>query len=134
MQSALRTRSFLLLTTLIALGLIAYAMYGSIAMAPSPSLRVSVQEARARRYGRIFDVRTPAERDQLGYLPHSVPLSLTNLENGIMVDVPFPTTILIYSNNDDRAARAAHILKRRGYLDVHYLQETYDSLMPGMTK
>ena len=133
MQSAFRTRSFVLLSALIVTGLIIYSLYGSLAFATGagPYLRVSVDEARARRYGRIFDVRTPMERDRLGYLPHSLPLSLENLEKGIRPDVSLPTSILIYSNNDDRAARAAHILSRMGYSNVQYLQETYASLLPG---
>ena len=40
-----------------------------------PSLKISVGEAKARRFGLIIDVRTPKEREQLGYYPNSIPIS-----------------------------------------------------------
>ena len=130
MRSALRSRSIVILSTVIAMGMIVYAFYESV---PSwnPSLRVTPQEARARRYGRIFDVRSPVERDRLGYFPHSLPLSMENLEKGIPLDLPTNAHILVYSNGDDRAQRAAEQILRMGYPHVSYLQETYQALMPG---
>jgi len=130
MQSALRTRSIVVLFSILAMGWIAYALYGSAATMGRATLRVTPQEARARRYGRIFDVRSPVERDRLGYLPHSLPLSMENLEMGLPLDLPLTTRILVYSNGDDRAKRAAEQISRMGY-PVQYLQETYQALMPG---
>jgi rhodanese-related sulfurtransferase len=129
MQSALRPRSIILLSVIIAISIIAYTLYESTIM--GPTLRVKPQEARARRYGRIFDVRSPVERDRLGYFPHSLPLSMENLEKGIPLDLPTNTHILIYSNGDDRAERAAEQISRMGYPNVRYLQETYQALLPG---
>jgi rhodanese-related sulfurtransferase len=129
MQSALRPRSIILLSVIIAISIIAYTLYESTIM--GPTLRVTPQEARARRYGRIFDVRSPVERDRLGYYPHSLPLSMENLEKGIPLDLPTNTHILIYSNGDDRAQRAAEQISRMGYPNVRYLQETYQALLPG---
>ena len=129
MQSALRPRSVIILFAIVAIGIIAYSLYESTALLPT--LRVTPQEARARRYGRIYDVRSPVERDRLGYFPHSLPLSMENLEKGILLDVPVTTHILVYSNDDDRAQRAAEQISRMGYPHVRYLQETYQALMPG---
>jgi len=112
--------------------MIVYSLYGSSTLM-GPSLRVTPQEARARLYGRIFDVRSPVERDRLGYLPHSLPLSMENLERGLPLDVPLTAHILVYSNGDDRAQRAAEQISRMGYPHVRYLQETYQALMPGAT-
>ena len=39
----------------------------SIPVHKEPSLKISISEARSRRFGLIIDVRTPKERDQLGY-------------------------------------------------------------------
>lgn len=132
MRSALRPRSIIALSVIVAISIIAYTLYGSATLM-GPSLRVTPQEARARRYGRIFDVRSPMERDRLGYLPHSLPLSMENLEKGIPLDLPLTTHILVYSNGDDRAQRAAEQISRMGYPHVCYLQETYQALMPGAT-
>jgi hypothetical protein len=131
MRSALRPRSIIMLFAVVAISIIVYALYGSTLM--SPTLRVTPQEARARRYGRIFDVRSPVERDRLGYFPHSLPLSMENLEKGLPLDLPLTTHILVYSNGDDRAQRAAEQISRMGYPHVRYLQETYQILMPGAT-
>ena len=131
MISALRPRSIITLSAIVVIGMIVYALYGSSTL--HPTLRVTPQEARARRYGRIFDVRSPAERDRLGYFPHSLPLSMENLEKGILLDLPVTTHLLVYSNGDDRAQRAAEQLSRMGYMHVRYLQETYQALMPGAT-
>lgn len=132
MKSALRPRSIILLSAIVIIGMIIYHVYGSVSTVLSrPSLRVTPQEARARRYGRIFDVRSPVERDRLGYLPHSLPLSMENLEKGLLLDVSRTTPILVYSNGDDRALRAAEQISRMGYTNVHYLQETYQALLPG---
>lgn len=129
MQSALRPRSIVILSAIVAIGIIAYTFYESTALLPT--LRVTPQEARARRYGRIYDVRSPVERDRLGYFPHSLPLSMENLEMGLPLDIPVATHILVYSNDDDRAQRAAEQISRMGYPHVRYLQETYQALMPG---
>ena len=130
MRSALRSQSMIILSVIVAISVIVYTLYES-ATSITPSLRVTPQEARARRYGRIFDVRSPMERDRLGYFPHSLPLSMENMEKGIPLDVPMTTQILVYSNGDDRAQRAAEQISRMGYPHVRYLQETYQALMPG---
>jgi len=130
MRSALRSQSMIILSVIVAISVIVYTLYES-ATSITPSLRVTPQEARARRYGRIFDVRSPMERDRLGYFPHSLPLSMENMEKGIPLDVPMTTHILVYSNGDDRAQRAAEQISRMGYPHVRYLQETYQALMPG---
>ena len=129
MISALRSRSIIILFAMVVIGIIAYNLYESTTLLPS--LRVTPQEARARRYGRIYDVRSPMERDRLGYYPHSLPLSMENLEKGLPLDIPVATHILVYSNDDDRAQRAAEQISRMGYPHVRYLQETYQALMPG---
>jgi len=97
-----------------------------------PSLKISVGEAKARRFGLIIDVRTPKEREQLGYYPNSIPISINMLDK----EVPFAisskdTWILIYCNTGSRSANAAEILYRMGYRNVRYINESYLSLMPG---
>ncbi len=97
-----------------------------------PSLRMSVPEARARRFGLIVDVRTPKERELLGYYPNSIPIAV----QGLTREVPSlisnrNTEILVYSNADNRAAMGAEILYKSGYPNVRYINETYLTLLPG---
>jgi len=97
-----------------------------------PSLRISVEEARAKRFGLIIDVRTPKERSLLGYYPLSIPISLDALEKEIPLDISNKNTpILIYSNGDTRAEKAAAKVYRMGYHRVSYLDGTYLQLLPG---
>ena len=97
-----------------------------------PSLKISVGEAKARRFGLIIDVRTPKERELLGYYPNSIPISPDTLSQQVPLDISNKNTwILVYSNGDNRAPAAAEILYRMGYPNVRYIKETYLSLMPG---
>ena len=96
------------------------------------SLRISVEEARSKRFGLIIDVRTPKERSELGYYPLSIPISLDTLEKQIPIDISNKNTpILIYSNDDTRAEKAAAIIYRMGYHRVSYIDGTYLQLLPG---
>jgi len=97
-----------------------------------PILRISVEEARFKRFGLIIDVRTPKERSELGYYPLSIPISLDALEKEIPLDISNKNTpILIYSNGDTRAEKAAAIVYRMGYHRVSYIDGTYLELLPG---
>jgi rhodanese-related sulfurtransferase len=99
-----------------------------------PSLKISVGEAKARRFGLIIDVRTPKEREVLGYYPNSIPIAPDTLRQQVPLDISNKNTwILVYSNGDQRAPAAAEILYRAGYPNVRYISETYLSLMPGST-
>ena len=96
------------------------------------SLRIGIPEAKSRRFGLIIDVRTPKERELLGYYPNSIPISPQRLQQEVPLDISSKNTwILVYSNGDNRAAAAAEILYRMGYRNVRYIKETYLSLMPG---
>lgn len=99
-----------------------------------PQLRISVIEARARRFGLIIDVRTEKERSQLGYYPNSIPISIDQIKQEVPLDITNKNSwILVYSNGDSRAKVAAEILYSKGYNNVRYITETYYSLMPGAT-
>ena len=82
-----------------------YAVYPTSPLSVSgPSLLISTDEARAKRFGLIIDVRSPKEREELGYYPNSIPIAIDQLGT----EVPFlisskKTDILVYSNGDNRA-------------------------------
>ena len=109
-----------------------YYYYDNFESGDGPLLKISVGEAKARRFGLIIDVRTPKERELLGYYPNSIPISPQRLQQQVPLDISSKDTwILVYSNGDSRAEMAAKILYGMGYRNVRYISETYLSLMPG---
>ena len=123
--------SVLTIAVLVLLVYLGYTYHSSPTHNES-SLRISVGEAKARRFGLIIDVRTPKERELLGYYPNSIPISPQKLQQQVPLDISSKNTwILVYSNGDPRAAAAAEVLYRMGYRNVRYIKETYLSLMPG---
>ena len=109
-----------------------YMPVDSVVYKTTPSLRISIEEARAKRFGLIIDVRTPKERSELGYYPLSIPISMNMLEKEIPLDISNKNTpILIYSNGDTRAEKAAERVYRMGYHHVSYIDGTYLQLLPG---
>lgn len=95
-------------------------------------LQIGIPEARSRRFGFIIDVRTPEQRNRLGYYPNSVPISLDRLQSEVPLDISNKHTwILVYSNGDQKAQIAAEKLYQMGYPNVRYIQDTYLRLMPG---
>ena len=115
---------------------IVYLIYSNTAVSnkkSEPSLKISVAEARSRRFGLIIDVRTVLDRELLGYYPNSIPYSLDKLAQEVPLDMPNKNTwILVYSNgrSDKKAEIAAETLYRKGYKNVRYIDESYLSLMP----
>jgi rhodanese-related sulfurtransferase len=110
-----------------------YAVYPTSPLSVSgPSLLISTDEARAKRFGLIIDVRSPKEREELGYYPNSIPIAIDQLGT----EVPFlisskKTDILVYSNGDNRAKVAAKQLYQNGYPNVRYISTSYLRLLPG---
>jgi rhodanese-related sulfurtransferase len=129
--SKLGLGSVLTIAILITIAYIVYTTSQQTAQS-GPSLRISVAEAKARRFGLIIDVRTPKERELLGFYPNSIPISLQKISQEVPLDISNKNTwILVYSNNDNRAPLAAETLYRMGYRNVRYISESYLSLMPG---
>jgi len=98
---------------------------------PIPSLELSIQDARTRRFNLIIDVRTLKEREELGFYPNSIPIGIGQLMN----EVPILTSsknnsILIYSNGGDRLAEnAAKLLYKLGYHNARYISVSYKQLI-----
>lgn len=120
--------------TLVVITIIAALLYFQTNPSASSALRISLAEARSRRFGLIVDVRTPRQRDLLGYYPNSIPIPVERLKNEIPLDISNKNTwILVYGAGpgDDTARRAAETLHRMGYPNTRYITENYLSLMPG---
>ncbi len=97
-----------------------------------PSLRISIEEAKSRRFGLIIDGRSQKDRELLGYYPNSIPISPQRVKQEVPLLIPNKNTwILIYCNTGNNAANAAAMLYRMGYHNVRYINESYLSLMPG---
>ena len=99
------------------------------------SLAISPVAARRQRFSLIIDVRTPKERETLGFYPNSIPIPLASL----MEEVPFligtgpaakQKDILVYSNGDPRAQVAAETLHDAGFTRVRYITTTYNMMLP----
>jgi rhodanese-related sulfurtransferase len=118
------------LLTILIIVIILYLVY-SIPVHNEPSLKISISEARSRRFGLIIDVRTPKERDQLGYYPNSVPISMERISNQVPLDISSKNTWILVYSGDNRATIAAEVLYRMGYRNVKYIKESYLKLMPG---
>jgi rhodanese-related sulfurtransferase len=124
---------FVLLIVLIVV-IAVHSVTRSSTRAPDVSLQISTGEARSKRFGLILDMRNAREREELGYYPNSIPVSLDRLSS----EVPFlnsnrATSIMVYSNGDNRAKVAAHALYQMGYRNVRYITTSYLALMPGST-
>jgi rhodanese-related sulfurtransferase len=120
--------------TIVVLVVVVYTIYVCMVnpVHVNSPLRISVAEAKARRFGLIIDVRTPKERELLGFYPNSIPISLQMLQQQVPLDISSKNTwILVYSNGDSRAKQAAETLYRMGYRNARFINETYLSLMPG---
>lgn len=110
-----------------------YAVYPTTPwIKTGPSLLISTDEARAKRFGLIIDMRSPQEREELGYYPNSIPVSMENVVADVRSLISSNTTnILVYSNGDNRAKVAANELYAKGYLNVRYISTSYLRLLPG---
>ena len=116
---------------------ILYVVYTNMnSLQQLPSLEIPVEEARSKRFRLVIDVRTPKEREELGYYPNSIPIEINKLQS----DIPFligsglqslQSPILIYCNSGHRAQLAAGMLYQLGYSNVRYISTSYLSLMPG---
>jgi rhodanese-related sulfurtransferase len=132
----------LLLLTLLFIAIISYVFYTNIFSFNNfhKSLLIDINLARAQRFTLILDVRSPKEREELGFYPNSILVSMEELKE----EVPFlvgskPTdksenkiNILIYSMpGDRRAENAAEILYNMGFHNVRYINQSYLKLLPG---
>ena len=122
----------IILLVVLVIVIAAHAVNQPSARTPEVSLQISTGEARSRRFGLILDTRDAREREELGYYPNSIPVSLDRLSS----EVPFlnsnrATSIMVYSNGDNRAKVAAHALYQMGYRNVRYITTSYLALMPG---
>ena len=126
-----KLNTLLIALVLIIVPMVVYYSMDQIAIL-KPSLSLSIPEARARRFGLIIDVRSPKEREELGFYPNSIPISLERLQKEVPMDISSKdTSILVYSNGDYRAKQAADILYNMGYQKVRYISKPYLALMPG---
>ena len=95
------------------------------------TLDISTEEARARRFSLIIDVRTPQEREEWGYYPNSIPLPLNQLQKELpQLIADKNAALLVYANGDERAKQAADMLYDLGYHSARYLKGTYLAMLP----
>jgi rhodanese-related sulfurtransferase len=120
----------------IIIGAILYVVYTNMNSLQQPSLEMPVEEARSKRFRLVIDVRTPKEREELGYYPNSIPIEVDKLQSDVSFLIgsglqSLQSPILIYCNSGHRAQLAAGMLYQLGYSNVRYISTSYLSLMPG---
>jgi len=127
----LGTGSVLTIVILVVLGYVIYSTYNQ-QLKKFVNLKISAEQARNHRFGLIIDTRTPKERELLGFLPNSIPISINTLSKDVPLAISNRNTwILVYSNGDNRAQMGAEQLYRMGYPNVRYIVQNYNALMPG---
>lgn len=138
-----RTLPFLLL--LVVLAIVAGWLYTgglftlSSALFPN-DLAIHPAEARRQRFVLLLDLRSPKDRETLGFYPNSIPVDPSRL----LEEVPYllgdrrPSSVplLVYSSEgDQRALHAAQALYQKGFTGVRYLNGSYvDMLPPGSNR
>ena len=122
-------RVLILLAILVAI--IIYVIY---TQHPVQSLEISPSAAKRHRFSLILDVRTPRERETLGFYPNSIPLPIDSLQEVPSLIGTGPAAkqkeILVYANGDSRAHVAAKMLYAAGFTRVRYIATSYDAMMP----
>jgi rhodanese-related sulfurtransferase len=128
--------ALILATVVVIIGIVYMVQIRSGLFSTLPSLEIHPSEAKFKRFGLIIDVRTPKEREELGFYPNSIPIAIQDL----LQEIPFligsglsskTTSILVYDNGDRRAHIAAEMLYDMGYQKVQYLSTSYDRMLPG---
>lgn len=127
----MKTVTYLIIIAAILVGVLLYN-HLIIQSSNSPkNMLISPQEAKARRFGLILDVRTQRERELYGYYPNSVAIPIEELTQKSISDlVSKDTSILIYCKKGRRAGQAALMLKNWGFKNVKYIDQPYTSMMP----
>lgn len=142
----MRVKTLPILLLLVVLAIVAYQLYAddfllltSSAFLPN-QLAIDPSEARRQRFALILDLRTPKDRERLGFYPNSIPVDPSRL----LEEVPYllgdrrpsPVGLLVYSTEGDQhALKAAQALYRKGFTGVRYLNGSYvDMLPPGQNR
>jgi phage shock protein E len=88
---------------------------------PAPSRFAAAAESAVRSVGDrgviVLDVRSDAEVEA-GRAKDAVPFPLTDLEAGLLPDIPKDARVFVYCRTGRRAEIAAGILRRNGWTDV----------------
>jgi rhodanese-related sulfurtransferase len=137
----MRYRYLPILLILSIIAIVIHSGFGpfSLSLVNPDSLSISAEEARRHRFSFIFDLRTQRDREENGFYPNSIPISVETIKQ----EVPFllgqkpsdqrirSTPILVYSHsNDGRARLAAETLYDMGFVGTRYLSGSYLQMMP----
>lgn len=109
-------------------------IYFSYQYAVSSKYRISSEKAKEmimdNKIDVVLDVRTLAERNNLGYYPDSIHIQASDLEKRMQNEYPNKNLrIIIYCNTGRRARIATDKLHKMGYKNTMYISSSYGSLM-----
>jgi phage shock protein E len=124
------TIALLLFSVLMALTVVAYLYWYAL---DSP-FRTTPEVARIllgqKKIDYVLDVRTPLEREKLGFYPGSLHIQAADLETKIGNQIVNPAAvILVYCNTGQRARMAVEKLHALGYRGAFYITTVHDALM-----
>lgn len=135
----MRVRTLPILLLLVVLAVVTYRLYLGDFPPFSPfsasHLALSPAEARRQRFALILDLRSPKDRETLGFYPNSIPVDSSRF----LEEVPYllgdrrpsPAALLVYSaEGDQRAQKAAQALYQKGFTGVRYLNGSYVEMLP----
>lgn len=133
----MRYRTLPLLLLLAVLSIVAYRLYTGdlLTLFRTPSLEIDPAAARRQRFTLILDLRTPRDRETLGFYPNSIPVDPSRL----LEEVPYllghrypgPTPLLVYSaEGDGRAQTATQRLYESGFTGARFLKGSYVDMLP----
>jgi len=131
----------ILIFAVIAITIHSMTSASSLLFLKKDGLELSGEQARRQHFSLIVDVRTPKERESLGYFPNSIPID----PSGVSKEIPYllgrgrglnrketiTSPLLIYSNSgDERARKVAEQLYDLGFIGTRYLKGSYLSMLP----
>ena len=78
----------------------------------------------------VLDVRTQAERNNLGFYQNSIHIPAGDITEKLLTEnnIEKNTIVVLYCNSGTRARKAALKLKSMGYTNAYYIVETYKAL------
>jgi rhodanese-related sulfurtransferase len=115
---------------LLILGIIIYLYHYAISSPYLISSDVAKILVKNNKLDVILDVRTPLERQTLGFYPGSVNIQTSDLEEKMPKMYPNKNNlILLYCNTGQRARNATEKLHKMGYSNAIYIASGYKSLI-----
>lgn len=115
---------FVLLIVVLVLGMRIYSLTGSHLIPASQAKRL-IQSGQITQ---IIDIRTHTEYN-LGHYPKSIHIPVNDISKETVKNLSKTAGTLVYCNTGQRARYAANKLVNLGFINVVYIDGTYETIM-----